>query len=382
MASGCGKAPCGAAAQAGSLVTVVGARPQFVKAAALSPALRAAGVRERLVHTGQHYDQAMSQVFFDGLALPAPEVDLAIGSASHGAQTGRMLEAIEAVLEAMRPELVVVFGDTNSTLAGALAAAKLGIAVAHVEAGLRSFDRAMPEEINRVLTDHLAELLFAPTDAAVANLAAEGLVAGVHRSGDLMCDIVERYRPAVAERAEGICRELGVAPRGFAFATVHRAENTDAEERWGGILAAFATLGRELPVVWAAHPRTRARLADAQLPGVRIVPPQPYLDTQALLRSARVVLTDSGGLQKEAALHATPCVVLRERSEWGELLAAGAGTLAGADPRRIVAAARAAVFPATGLPRDLYGDGQSAATIAAVLAARVNGAAPAAEVPA
>ena len=347
-----------------TVVSIVGARPQFVKAAAVSPALRRAGLREVLVHTGQHYDWAMSQAFFDGLDLPAPDFNLQIGSAPHGAQTGRMLEAIEQVLTDTLPAMVIVFGDTNSTVAGALATAKMLIPVAHVEAGLRSFDRAMPEEINRVLTDHLAALLFAPTDAAVANLAAEGIGTSVVRTGDVMFDVVERHRPAITAKSGEICRELGVTPRGFAFATVHRAENTDNEDRWTGILAAFAAIGQRLPIVWAAHPRTREKVAGLDLPGVKIVDPLPYLQTQALISAARVVLTDSGGLQKEAAFHCTPCVTLRDRTEWVELLDAGVNVLAGADTDRIITCATNAQWPATGLPPDLYGDGQTSKAMA------------------
>jgi UDP-N-acetylglucosamine 2-epimerase len=356
-----------------TVVSVVGARPQFVKAAAVSPALREAGLHEVLVHTGQHYDWAMSEAFFDGLRLPAPDVNLRIGSATHGAQTGRMLEAIEQVLRDEDPAMVIVFGDTNSTLAGALAAAKLRIPVAHVEAGLRSFDRDMPEEINRVLTDHLSDLLFAPTAAAVANLKAEGITNAVVQTGDVMFDVVERFRPAVADKADQMCRDLGVSKRGFAFATVHRAENTDNDTRWNGILAGFAGIGARLPIVWAAHPRTRERVSGVSLSGVTLIEPLPYLQTQALLSCARVVLTDSGGLQKEAAFHATPCVTLRDRTEWVELVDAGVNALAGADRDRIVAAALAAVWPPHGLPASLYGDGQSASHIAAAVAAHLDG---------
>ena len=363
-----------------TVVSIVGARPQFVKAAALSPALRAAGVREVLVHTGQHYDYAMSAAFFEGLNIPAPDVNLQIGSASHGAQTGRMLEAIEQVLVDTRPSMLIVYGDTNSTLAGALAAAKLLVPVAHVEAGLRSFDRAMPEETNRVLTDHVSTLLFAPTDAALANLSAEGVRAGVVRTGDVMFDVVEQHRDAIASRADEVCRHHGLTRGAFAFATVHRAENTDTPARWAGILAAFAEIGRECPIVWAAHPRTRALVRDVQLPGVVILDPQPYLETQALVNASRAVLTDSGGLQKEAAFHRVPCVTLRDRTEWGELVDAGVNVLAGADRRAIVKAVTQAAWPAAGLPARLYGDGRTAAAIAAAVASHIAGSRRALEV--
>lgn len=353
------------------VVTIVGARPQFVKAAVVSPALGRAGLREVLVHTGQHYDPAMSGVFFEGLKLPEPDVNLQIGSGAHGAQTGRMLEAIERVLLETRPAMVVVFGDTNSTLAGALAAAKLLIPVAHVEAGLRSFNRSMPEETNRVLTDHVSRVLFAPTSAAVENLAAEGITRGVVRTGDVMLDLLEQERPAIAALGARLCADLGLTPGAFAFATVHRAENTDDPARWNGILDAFRTLARDLPIVWAVHPRTKPQLAQAHLAGVRLIDPLPYLQTQALLSSARLVLTDSGGLQKEAAFHARPCVTLRDETEWGELVTCGVNVLAGAGASRIVAAAREASWPASGLPANLYGDGHAADHIAAAIAAAI-----------
>jgi UDP-GlcNAc3NAcA epimerase len=350
------------------VVTVVGARPQFIKAAPVSRALGAAGIEEVLVHTGQHYDPAMSDVFFAALRLPAPAHHLGVGSLGHGAQTGRMLERLEPILEAERPAALLVYGDTNSTLAGALTAAKLRVPVAHVEAGLRSFNRRMPEETNRVLTDHLASLLFAPTDAAVENLRREGITAGVVRTGDVMLDTAVLFRELVGERAQRVPAELGLVPGGYVLATIHRPENTDDDERWRGLLDGLVAVAREIgPVVWPAHPRTRARLAAADLPGVRLVEPLPYFELQALLWGARLVLTDSGGLQKEAAFHERPCVTLRDETEWVELCEAGVNRLAGADPARIVAQARAASWPASGLPRGLYGDGHTADQIVAEL---------------
>jgi UDP-GlcNAc3NAcA epimerase len=231
----------------------------------------------------------------------------------------------------------------------------------------------MPEETNRVLTDHVSTLLFAPTAAAVEHLAAEGLRAGVVRTGDVMFDVAEQHRPAIKAKAEEVCRARGLQPGGFAFATVHRAENTGTPARWAGILAAFGSIAQRLPLLWAAHPRTRALVRDLQFPGVTIVDPQPYLDTQALVSAARVVLTDSGGLQKEAAFHETPCVTLRDRTEWSELVEAGVNVLAGADREAIVAAATGAAWPAHGLPARLYGDGRTAEHIAAAIAAHVAG---------
>jgi UDP-N-acetylglucosamine 2-epimerase len=351
------------------IITVLGARPQFVKAAVVTPALKEAGIDEVLVHTGQHYDWEMSAAFFQGLHLPEPAYNLRVGSGPHGAQTGRMLEAVEEVLCRERPNAVLVYGDTNSTLAGALAAAKLHLPVAHVEAGLRSFNRRMPEEVNRVLTDHLSVLLFAPTAAAVRNLEAEGIREGVVRTGDVMQDLVRSIEGLLGEAWAETAARHGLRAKAFALATIHRAENTDDPHCWDGItrgLAAVAAAGLE--VVWLAHPRTRPLVQGLHLPGVRLLPPLPYLETQALVRNARVVLTDSGGLQKEAAFHGTPCVTLRLETEWTELVEAGVNRLAGADARVIADSALGAAWPPAGLPAELYGPGGSGGAIARALA--------------
>lgn len=325
-----------------AVVTVVGARPQFIKAAALTPSLGEKGISEILVHTGQHYDWEMSAAFFEGFRLPEPKYNLQVGSAAHGAQTGRMLEALERVLLRERPAMVIVYGDTNSTLAGALAAAKLHIPVAHVEAGLRSFDRAMPEEINRVLTDHISELLFAPTEAAVANLRAEGITRGVVKSGDVMFDVLQQHAEIIESAVPRELHRFGVARNKYAFLTVHRAENTDDPQRWNGVVEAIRRLAAAgLPVIWPAHPRTAALIEKCSLPGVTVVPPLPYVPTQALVKAAGVVLTDSGGLQKEAAFQGTPCVVLRERTEWVELVAEGRVFVEGTTAAAIVARVQA-----------------------------------------
>ncbi len=341
------------------VATVVGARPQFIKAAAVSPALQRAGIEERLIHTGQHYDYEMSQVFFEGLKLPHPAVNLGVGSASHGAQTGRMLEKVEDVLLDWQPDLVLVYGDTNSTLAGALAAAKLRIPVAHVEAGLRSFDREMPEEINRVLTDHLSHFLFAPTESAVANLAAEGIREGVVLSGDVMVELLEACLPAIEEASGPLLDRLEIHRKAFVLATVHRAENTDDPVRWSSLLAALTTVANEVaPVLWPVHPRVRERLTGSPPLGVRLLEPTPYLETQVLARAARLVLTDSGGLQKEAAFHGTPCLVMRDRTEWVELERTGLVWVVGVDAQTVLKMAKAAVrgnFSATG-PSGKEGD--------------------------
>ncbi|MBC8023441.1 MAG: UDP-N-acetylglucosamine 2-epimerase (non-hydrolyzing) [Burkholderiales bacterium] len=324
------------------LVTVVGARPQFVKAATLSRAIArhnaarpGAAVIEKIVHTGQHYDANMSAVFFDELGIPAPAYHLGIGSGSHGAQTGRMLESIESVIGDEHPDAVLVFGDTNSTLAGALAAAKLHVPVAHVEAGLRSFNRRMPEEVNRVLADHVSRWLFCPTRAAVENLAREGVTAGVENVGDVMYDGMLHYRTRANDQA---LAQAGVEAGQYVLATVHRAENTDDAARLRGVLEALgdaaAKLGR---VVLALHPRTRARLIVEAIevpPGVHVIEPAPYLEMIALLAHARAVMTDSGGVQKEAFFLEVPCITLREETEWVETLACDANHLVGADPQR------------------------------------------------
>jgi len=344
------------------VMSVVGARPQFVKAGPLSRALRRR-MREVLVHTGQHYDPEMSQSFFEELGLPEPDHHLGIGSGSHGAMTGRMLEALEAVMRRVRPDLVVVPGDTNSTLAGALAAAKLGIPVAHVEAGLRSFDPAMPEEINRRVADAVSSLLFCPTRAAAQNLRAEGVRRGVYRVGDVMLDAVRQHAAAARRRP----LPEGLEPGGYYLATLHRQENTDDPERLGAILETLEGLSR--PVVLPLHPRTKARLAKLRLRprgAIRLLAPAPYLGALRLLADARALLTDSGGMQKEAFILGTPCVTLRDRTEWVETVEAGANRLAGADPRRIRAGLRQlerAPRRSWGAAR-LYGGGRAAERIA------------------
>jgi UDP-N-acetylglucosamine 2-epimerase len=349
------------------IVTVVGARPQFVKAAPLSRALRAVpGVREILVHTGQHYDEAMSAVFFRELDLPPPDYNLGIGSGTHAAQTGAMLPALEAVIQAEQPTGLLIYGDTNSTLAGALVAAKLGLPVAHVEAGLRSYNRAMPEEINRVVADALSALLFCPTPVAAANLAREGITAGVHVVGDVMYDAV--LQAAARADAGPLLAAQGLVPKGYLLATVHRAGNTDDPARLGAIVQALNALAE--PVIFPVHPRTAKALAALGRPladHIHPIPPVGYGEMIALERDARLILTDSGGVQKEAFWLAVPCVTLREETEWVETVEQGWNRLVGTDPAAIAAAV--AGFHPTGTPPPLFGDGHAAERIAGILAA-------------
>lgn len=349
------------------VLTVIGARPQFVKAAMVSKALaRHPGVDEIIVHTGQHFDRNMSQLFFDELDIPRPNWNLGVGGGSHAQNTGRAMEGIERLILSERPDWVMVYGDTDSTLAGALAAAKLCVPIAHVEAGLRSFNRSMPEEINRLLTDHVSEALFAPSQSAVANLGHEGVDPHkVHHVGDVMYDAVLHFT-ALAERRSDTLSLLGIGEKGYVLATVHRKENVDDPERLRHILEG---LGRaRLPVVLPVHPRTRKRITEQGLTppsNLRLIEPVGYLDMMLLQKHAAFVATDSGGLQKEAFFHGVPCAVLRDETEWTELLATGLTTLVGADPDRIGEALDGA--PATASPAAIYGAGDAAERIAEVV---------------
>ncbi len=349
------------------VASIVGARPQFIKAAAVSKALRRRH-REILIHTGQHYDAALSDAHFRSLRIPRPDVNLGVGSGSHGAQTARMLSRLERTLAEVRPEVVLVYGDTNSTLAGALASAKLQLPLAHVEAGLRSFNRTMPEESNRVVADHLSTLLFAPTETAVTNLAHEGITKGVHNVGDVMYDVALATERQARTRA--IRRRLGLSPQGYLLATIHRPATTDDRHELGRILEAFS-LAVE-PVVLPVHPRTRKMIRQFRLDSkvgsnVRLLDPLDYLDFRALLIDARLVLTDSGGVQKEAYWAGVPCVTLRSETEWVETVADGWNRLVGTDVERILKAIRASRPP--GARGAAFGDGHAAEKIVAILEA-------------
>lgn len=340
------------------IMSIVGARPQFIKCAPVSRELRK-NHQEVLTHTGQHYDPEMSDVFFEELEIPKPDYHLGVGSGPHGKQTGECLGRIEEVLIKEQLDLVLVYGDTNSTLAGGLAAAKLHIPVAHVEAGLRSFDRTMPEEINRVLVDHLSDLLFCPTQTAVDNLRSEGITKGVFLTGDVMVDALE-YNKEIARERSKILEKYSLTPGKYLILTVHRPSNTDNPDHMEHIIGAIGDCG--LPTIFPVHPRTKKYLISFglwdRMPG-NIIPCDPlgYLDMLAAMGSAGKILTDSGGVQKEAYLLSVPCITLRENTEWVETVEAGWNVLVGADREKIGAMVRE-FLPSGGHP-DLFGSGAS-----------------------
>ncbi len=346
------------------VLSIVGARPQFIKAAVLSEELQRQGIEEVLVHTGQHYDTSMSDVFFKELPLPSPAYQLAVGSAPHGAQTGLMMERLEPVLLRESPDWTIVYGDTNTTLAGALVAAKMRARLAHVEAGLRSFDRAMPEEINRIVADHVADLLFAPNERAAAQLASESLSRGTVVTGDLMIDLALRVAATLPAQPEVLSR-FGLTARAYGVATVHRAANTDDQRRFAGIIEGLRRAG--MPILFPVHPRTSA-LAREHAVGegdnIRVCEPLAYAEMLALTTRAATVFTDSGGLQKEAVALHVRCVTLRDETEWTETLERGWNVLAGSDPEAIARGARRLV-PAEG-PRSLA-DGAAARMVEALV---------------
>ncbi|WP_207280742.1 non-hydrolyzing UDP-N-acetylglucosamine 2-epimerase [Pseudomonas sp. FW300-N2F2] len=352
------------------IVTIVGARPQFIKAAAVSREILKHPGRlvEVMVHTGQHYDPNMSQVFFDELEIPAPKYNLEVSGGTHGAMTGRMLEGIEQILLEEKPDWVLIYGDTNSTLAGALAAAKLHIPVAHVEAGLRSFNMRMPEEVNRILSDRVSTLLLCPTALAVDNLAKEGLSEGVHNVGDVMYDVALFYRERAKAQSQ-VLVQLGLKEGAFALATCHRAENTDDPQRLGEIMAGLADVAVQMPVVLPLHPRTRNLLKthglEHYLNAIKVVDPLPFLDMVALEQAANVILTDSGGVQKEAYFYRVPCITLRDETEWVETVELGFNQLVGANRNAIKTAMENRSIPEGQV--DVYGDGTAAARIVAIL---------------
>ena len=348
------------------IVTVIGNRPQFVKAAAVSRLLRESH-EELIVHTGQHYDDELSQIFFDELGVPAPDRELGAGTGSNTEQTARILGALEPVLDELQPNLVLVYGDTNSTLAGALAGAQAGFAVGHVEAGMRSFDRSMPEELNRVLTDHASELLLCSTQTAVGNLEREGVRGDIHLVGDVMADVSLAFRDIASERST-VLRDLDLDPGAYLLVTAHRAGNVDRAERLERLVELLAALPGT--VVFPLHPRTRARLERAglleRLGGLVLTAPLGYLDFLELTRHARAVLTDSGGVQKEAYLLGVPCMTMRDTTEWIETVEAGWNVLVDLD--RDAALAALERTPPAERP-ELYGGGRAAQRVCDVVSA-------------
>lgn len=341
------------------IATVVGARPQFIKAAPVSRVLRQKH-EEILIHTGQHYDANMSDVFFEELHIPKPDYHLGIGSGRHGAQTGAILEKVEEVLLNEKPDALLVYGDTNSTLAGALAAVKLHIPVIHIEAGLRSFNRRMPEEINRVLTDHVSEWLFCPTDTAVKNLAKEGITRGVHQVGDVMYDAF-LFNKELADQKSRILETYGLKAKEYILCTIHRAENTDDPTRLKEILTALSQVQK--PVVLPLHPRTRKIISEQGFSefltgNVKVIEPVGYLDMIALEVNAWKLVTDSGGVQKEAYFAGVPCITMRDETEWVETVDVGWNQLTGANAERILSAIEKFLPPSEHPP--IFGEGHSA----------------------
>jgi UDP-N-acetylglucosamine 2-epimerase len=352
------------------ILTIIGARPQFIKAAPVSRALRErGGLREVLVHTGQHYDANMSQVFFDELEIPAPHFNLGVGSGGHGEQTGEMLKRLEPLMVSQKPDLVLVYGDTNSTLAGALVASKLRMLVAHAEAGLRSFNRSMPEEINRVVADHLSTLLFCPTKTAVLNLKKEGIAKNVFTTGDVMYDAALMFSKK-AEQKSNVLSRLGLQPKRYILATVHRPENTDDKNRLANIFAALEKLAEDTTVVFPLHPRTK-KMAQSfslaqRLSKVKVIEPAGFLDMIRLESNASLIVTDSGGVQKEAYFHRVPCVTLRKETEWVETVEAGWNTLAKDLSQNAIAGLARKMMVPDGTRKTIreYGDGKAAGKMA------------------
>ena len=323
------------------IISIVGARPQFIKLVPLSKELRKSGFKEVIVHTGQHYDDNMSELFFKELEIPEPDYNLGIGSGSHGEQTGKMLIAIEDILLKENPDLVIIYGDTNSTLAGALASSKLHIPLAHIEAGLRSFNKNMPEEINRIVADHLSSLLFAPTETAIENLRREGIEKGVYLVGDIMFDALMHFSK-ISDAKSKILEALNLKPREYYLATIHRAENTDSYERLKNILEALSSLDK--PVIFPVHPRTKKKVEEYNIEflieKIQVIEPVGYLDMIQLEKNAKVILTDSGGVQKEAFWLRVPCITLRDETEWVETVRYGWNRLVGADKEKILEAVK------------------------------------------
>ena len=353
------------------IATILGARPQFIKAAPVSKLIREnTGTVEFMIHTGQHYDQNMSDIFYQEMEIPEPDVNIGVGSGSHGRQTGEMLIQIEDILIKEKPDKVLVYGDTNSTLAGALAACKLCIPIAHVESGLRSFNREMPEEHNRVVADHCANILFCPTKTAVHNLAREGISQEVHLVGDTMLDAVQQFTK-IGEKQSTILKTLGINPKEYILVTVHRPYNTDNQNNFLSILSVFQQL--DMQVIFPVHPRSRKKMIEFggdqlikhQKNNLKIIDPVGYLDMLVLEKYAHMIMTDSGGVQKEAYFFEVPCITLRHETEWVETVDSGWNILAGANSDKILQAATITEWP-TGTENH-FGDGKAAEKIVALM---------------
>jgi len=349
------------------IITIVGARPQFIKAATISRAVKEhAGIEEKIIHTGQHFDSNMSDVFFEEMGIPKPHFNLGLGGGLHGAQTGQMLIGIEEILVDEKPDWVLVYGDTNSTLAGALAASKLHIPVAHIEAGLRSFNKKMPEEINRILTDHVSELLFVPTETADRNLKNEGFSdTKTHVVGDVMYDAA-LYFSGKADAKSTILSEFELEPKGFALCTLHRAENTDNKKRLESIITNIDKVAKNRRIVLPLHPRTKKALSDLnfdlEASSIQFVDPVGFLDMVMLEKNAMLIMTDSGGVQKEAYFHGVPCLTLRDETEWVELVEEGCNRLI-RDFNTLEAEFEDSLRNTSFPDKSLYGKGDSAKTI-------------------
>ena len=346
------------------IITVLGARPQFIKAAAVSHKLREKH-EEKIIHTGQHYDDNMSKVFFDELQIPMPDYNLSVGSGNHGFQTGQMLIKIEEVIEREKPDCMLVYGDTNSTIAGALAASKLLIPVAHIEAGLRSFNMAMPEEQNRILADHISTFLFTPTDTATHNLKNEGIIKGVHNTGDVMFDATLFFSELARGKGE-VLTKLGLEAEDYILTTIHRAENTNSIERLRNIIGALNECGRK--VVIPLHPRTKKFIENYNLKfsdNIKIIEPIGYLDMILLEKSSYKIVTDSGGIQKEAYFMGKPCITMRDETEWVETVNSGWNVIVGADKDKILQGIQS--FMPVSLRHNYFGDGNAAEKIVNIL---------------
>ncbi|KJY95015.1 non-hydrolyzing UDP-N-acetylglucosamine 2-epimerase [Pseudoalteromonas ruthenica] len=354
------------------VLTVIGARPQFVKAAVVSKALREIpGIKEIIVHTGQHFDENMSDIFFTQMEIPKPDYNLDINSGSHGVMTGTMLAEIESVIQREKPDWVLVYGDTNSTLAGALAAVKLHVKVAHVEAGLRSFNKKMPEEVNRILTDNISDVLFCPTKTAMANLELEGYAqkpAQVVETGDVMYDAVLHFKDKPSDNE--VLKDTLAKHSKFVLATIHRAENTDSEEKLRNIFSGLEEINQQIPIVMPIHPRTKQKLAEHNIStNIDLIAPVGYVEMLKLINASSFVVTDSGGLQKEAYFLGRECITAREETEWVELVEAGVNTLVGSDTQAMIKKA-SQIINSAGIDNQgqLYGNGSSAKEIAKFLA--------------